>query len=235
MAELNVNPNLELDTRFEKHDAVIALLIWLPLIFCLARQHAWPAQVVTHYGIDGQPDGWGPAWMVPVILLIPQMVTFFLLKYAPSMAQDSGRPPVNPRVWLGMRYGVHGLVCSIGMTFLLHLDFPAIDIERVFVVLLGVFFLLLGAQLNAVQMNYFVGIRTAWTLDNEEVWRRTHKFTSRLWVYGSIVLIISALLFRLPIMAFIGYVLVMVLVPLPISFFLFRKTGDKQLNGNSTV
>ena len=42
-------------------------------------------------------------------------------------------------------------------------------------VLVGGFFVFMGNYLTTVQPNYFVGIRTPWTLDSPRVWARTHR------------------------------------------------------------
>ena len=40
--------------------------------------------------------------------------------------------------------------------------------------------------------NYFIGIRTPWTLENEETWRKTHKLGGKLWLIGGLLTILLA-------------------------------------------
>jgi len=47
---------------------------------------------------------------------------------------------------------------------------------------------LLGNVMGQVRHNYFVGIRTPWTLADEEVWRRTHRMGGRLFVLGGLAI-----------------------------------------------
>lgn len=65
---------------------------------------------------------------------------------------------------------------------------------------LGVFFVLiavfLGNYLQAVKPNYFIGIRTPWTLSDENLWRRTHLVTGRILFFGGLLSI--PFLFLLP-------------------------------------
>jgi uncharacterized membrane protein len=90
---------------------------------------------------------------------------------------------------------------------------------------LGIFFAYLGNLMNNVKPNYFVGIRTPWTLENEVVWRKTHKLAARIWLPGGILLGILGLM--LPEMAahftFVTAVLIMALVPVVYSYILFRQ------------
>jgi uncharacterized membrane protein len=39
-----------------------------------------------------------------------------------------------------------------------------------------------------VQPNYFFGIRTPWTLESDEVWKKTHLLSSKVWVWGNLIL-----------------------------------------------
>jgi len=56
-------------------------------------------------------------------------------------------------------------------------------------VLLGVFFVVLGNFLPVVRRNFFIGIRTPWTLADEEVWARTHRWGGRAFVAVGVLMI----------------------------------------------
>src|SRR5690606_20579876 len=56
-----------------------------------------------------------------------------------------------------------------------------IDTPRFFGLLVSGLFLILGNRMGQLQHNYFIGIRTPWTLADEKVWRRTHRFAGRIW------------------------------------------------------
>ncbi len=66
----------------------------------------------------------------------------------------------------------------------------------------------MGNSLGRVRHNYFVGIRTPWTLANEEVWRRTHRFAAPIFVVDGLVAAVGLVLpapWRLyPLLAGIG-------------------------------
>jgi uncharacterized membrane protein len=60
--------------------------------------------------------------------------------------------------------------------------------------LVCLFYVYLGNLFTTLKPNYFVGIRTPWTLENETVWRKTHHFGGRVWVAGGLVLAVVTLL-----------------------------------------
>ena len=53
------------------------------------------------------------------------------------------------------------------------------------------FFIILGNYLGNVRPNYFVGIRTPWTLENPETWRATHRLGGRLMFFGALILLLG--------------------------------------------
>ncbi|WP_420151988.1 SdpI family protein [Siphonobacter sp.] len=54
-------------------------------------------------------------------------------------------------------------------------------------------FLFLGNYFIRLKPNYFIGIRTPYTLMNEEIWRKTHRLAGRLLVISSLISILPML------------------------------------------
>lgn len=72
--------------------------------------------------------------------------------------------------------------------------------------------------------NYFVGIKTPWTLNNDAVWQQTHRLGARVWVAGSLICLALA-----PVQAawsawlYFGTIMVMVIVPTVYSYLIYRR------------
>jgi len=100
------------------------------------------------------------------------------------------------------------------------------------IALIGVFLALLGNYFQTVRPNYFIGIRTPWTLENEQVWKKTHHLGGRLWMVGGIL--VAALSFIINNNHLMGIVFgtllfVMVIIPVVFSYTEFKKE-KKMLN-----
>lgn len=67
---------------------------------------------------------------------------------------------------------------------------------QILAVIFAVLCMFIGNYMQAVKTNYFIGIRTPWTLSNEEVWRKTHYVSGRLFFYGGLISL--PLLFLVP-------------------------------------
>src|SRR4029077_16753226 len=87
---------------------------------------------------------------------------------------------------------------------------------------LFLFFALLGNLIGKVQRNFWVGVRTPWTLASDAVWIRTHRLAAWLWVATGVAGFVAALV-RVPfLILFIGSI-AMALYPVLYSLFLYKK------------
>ena len=87
----------------------------------------------------------------------------------------------------------------------------------------------IGNYITTVRPNFFVGIRTPWTLFNETVWRKTHQLAGRVWVGGSILGAILLLLvptaWQLPVL--LTVVGILVIIPTVYSYIVFRQEKQR--------
>jgi immunity protein, SdpI family len=103
-------------------------------------------------------------------------------------------------------------------------------------ILVGLLLIVLGNYLQSVKPNYFIGIRTPWTLENETVWKKTHELGGILFLAGGICIVILSLiinhnanLFTTLFMIIVG---ALTLIPILYSYLEFRKT-EKAVHNNS--
>ncbi|MGC8890763.1 MAG: SdpI family protein [bacterium] len=102
-------------------------------------------------------------------------------------------------------------------------------ISRLVPALIGVMFIFIGNFLPKVKYNWFLGVRTPWTLSNEEVWRKTHKFSGYLFVIGGLLMLLGA--FLSPPMNFIvsvGGILFVSILSIVYSFYVFKRLVKNQ-------
>ena len=88
----------------------------------------------------------------------------------------------------------------------------------------------LGNYFQAVRPNYFIGIRSPWTLESETVWKKTHRAAGRLYMLGGLAIALAALFLSptsvTPVM--IGVISILVFVPFIHSYVLFKKEKETQ-------
>jgi uncharacterized membrane protein len=69
---------------------------------------------------------------------------------------------------------------------------PAVDV--IMITSVGVLLLVLGNVLPRVRSNWWMGVRTPWTLSSERVWRSTHRLAGRTFVLGGLIVLAGLLL-----------------------------------------
>lgn len=156
-------------------------VIVAPLIYLAFVWNQLPEIVPTHFGVSGQPDAYGPKWTL-IILSAVSVGIYFLLRYVPQLdprlnqAALSEHYPKLILLILTFMGAVQVLIIRSAMTKIAGEAFTNIIFVGVFLLFAGV-----GNYLNNIKSNYFVGIRTPWTLENETVWRKTHQLGAKLY------------------------------------------------------
>jgi uncharacterized membrane protein len=107
-----------------------------------------------------------------------------------------------------------------------NLGYP-VSMNFVLLFALGMLWLIMGNRMGKIRFNYFIGIRTPWTLTNEDVWRKTHRVAGRCWFIAGILFLVALFLpaaLFIPIL--ILNLILSTLVPMIYSYLMYRKTGQ---------
>lgn len=205
-------------------DWPVLLLLLLPFALTAYFWNQIPETIPTHWGIDGQADGWSEKGWSVFFLPLVTIGSYLLLVFTPYI--DPKRKTDNRQKALrALRVVMPLVLTGIYMVMLLQWIGYTFNVGRAIYLVIAMLFLLIGNYMQALKPNYFIGIRTPWTLESEEIWRKTHRFGGKLWVYGSLVMI--ALWFILGDTAtapvFLVGILSLAFLPIGYSFYLFMK------------
>lgn len=191
----------------------------------LAAYPYLPERVPTHWNIRGEVDGYGDkqwaAFLMPGVML-GLLALFRLLPWlSPKhFTLDTFRGTYEFIVVLvmGLLGYIHALTLWAGLA-------GPVDINRTLIGGMCLFFALLGNVLGKVQRNFFVGVRTPWTLANERVWADTHRLAARLFVAAGVVGFVLCLALGGPTAFVITFCLIMAaaLVPVVYSLVLYKR------------
>jgi uncharacterized membrane protein len=163
-------------------------------VFALAVYPSLPERVPTHWGLSGEADDWLPKWpgaFVPVLIGTGVWVLLLVLRRIdPRRAHYAS---FRDTFWLLLNVLIAFFaliqVVSLGTA----LGWP-LDGSRVILLAVGLLFIAFGSFLPRVRSNWWIGIRTPWTLESEQVWRETHRLAGRTFTAGGLVTVASALL-----------------------------------------
>ncbi|MBO6532054.1 SdpI family protein [Allomuricauda sp.] len=199
-------------------------IVLLPFVYLAYIWNQLPAQVPMHYNIEGEIDRYGNK---SELILIPIMTS--LLIYLIFLAV----PYIDPKKQIQKMGGKYDTLKFIITTFMsilaLFIIYTAKNqtlTDPDYILLgCGVLFLILGNYFKTLKANYFIGIRTPWTLESESVWKATHKLAGKIWFLGGLLIILSCLILdgKTNFIVFMCITAIMVLVPVLYSYLLFRK------------
>ena len=200
---------------------VVAALAALASVWAYPRL---PETVATHWNLRGVPDAYSPRFwalaMMPLVMFAMTGVFAVLPKMDPRRENyakfiDSYWLIANAiLVFMGV---AHVLILANGLGYFLQVD-------RLLPLGVGLLFAFLGNYLTRIEPNWFIGIRTPWTLSSDTVWRKTHRTGGWLFVIGGMVIAAGAFAPRgalLPL--FVATLIVVAGIPVVQSYVLWKR------------
>jgi uncharacterized membrane protein len=185
---------------------------------------AWPglpAVIPIHWDAAGQVNGYGPR---ATIFLQPAIMGVLVLLWPQLPAASPGKFKVEgfSATWWFSGMVVVGLLAYIQGVLLTVLAHGTLDIGRALLGGIGMAVVLLGNVLGKVKRNFWLGVRTPWTLASDRVWYATHRLAGKTMVAGGLVALAAALL-DLPFDLGIGAVVIGALAPAAFSLVYYKR------------
>jgi len=152
-----------------------------------------PAQVATHFNLHGEPNGWSPRLVATVLAPALGIVIALVFTVLPHIdPRRANYDKFGPTYWT-IANAVLVLVAALHVVTLGKALGWDININRVVSLGLGGLLALLGNLMTRIRPNWFVGIRTPWTLSSDTVWRKTHRFGGVAFVVAGLCVAATAL------------------------------------------
>ena len=194
----------------------VALSIW--------AYPSLPPTVATHFNLRGTPDGFSSRFVAVAIgpLVIVGMTLLFnvLPKFDPrreNYAKFLSTYWLFANAVIAFMLIIHGIVIATGLGY-------SVRIDRLMPLFIGLLLVVIGNYLTRVEPNWFVGIRTPWTLSSDTVWRKTHRTGGGLMVLGGLMVATAAFLphaMLLPLL--VAALVVAAVIPVVLSYVLWKR------------
>lgn len=151
-----------------------------------------PDMMPIHWGLHGQPDRHAPrligAWLLPLIAT-PLAALFARLTARVASARGPGMARTIDLVALASL----ALLLEVTVLTLLAASGAAIELVPLLFESVALFLVVLGNTMGKLPRNGLAGVRTPWSLRDDENWLLTHRFAGRLFVLGGGAVFVSAL------------------------------------------
>lgn len=182
-----------------------------------------PDPMPAHWNAAGEIDGymskfWG-IFLVPIIT-IPLVGLFLIIPNIDPLKANIAkfRGAFNWFIAAFVAYMLYiyalTLAASLGIQFNMTIMLlPAV----------GILFIGIGYMMRQAKRNFFIGIRTPWTLSSETVWDETHKLGAKMFMFGGVVTIVSAFLGETGFWLMMIAIIVAAFVPIVYSYILWQR------------
>lgn len=199
-------------------------LIIIPVIASFYFYTHFPGRVPIHWNFQGQVDNYGSpffaAFFFPALLIF-LYILFLFLPYADPKKdryqEFSGVYHIFKGIIIFFMAAIYFIASlnGIGYNLPIGLFVPS---------LIGIMFIIMGALMPRIKPNWFMGIRTPWTMSSEEVWNKTHQFGGKVFIVGGILFALIPFFpasFRAP--ALIAFIITILFGTIGYSYYAYRK------------
>ncbi|MBS1528702.1 MAG: SdpI family protein [Bacteroidetes bacterium] len=212
--------------KFNTLDAA-AIVIWLlPAAYLFYIYPGLPDTLPVHFGFKGTPDRYGSKdefLAGPLILMGMSVLVYLLMKFLPAIDPKKYVKYGEP-VFQKIGVGIVVLMAALNIAIMISATTGVFKTDKLVFPVMGLFFAFMGNLMHSIKPNYFAGLRTPWTLEDNDTWRATHRLAGKLWFAGGILLTILALLLppKAGTIAFMSILFVMVMIPVIYSYIYYK-------------
>jgi uncharacterized membrane protein len=197
-----------------------------PLYLYYGRPDLLREQIPTHSNAAGEVDKRTPRGQIlPQWLAIPGVMAGLVLLslVLPWLSPEGFKVDPFRETFFFLMAVVAALFGYMQLLFVLGgVEGVQLDLTRWLLGGLSLFVSLLGNRLGKVQRNFWMGVRTPWTLASEAVWIQTHRLTAWLWVPGGVLLSVAAFA-GLSVWVWMAGLVLMCFTPVVYSLWLYKR------------
>ena len=174
----------------------ILLIIVLTLAITALTYPGLPARIPSHWNIEGEVNRYLPAlWGVLIVplLMIPFTALLFLLPRVDPLRENYRK---FRRYYEGFILVFAVYLFIIQLQILLSGPGYPVSPTLLYPIVIGGLFIYLGFLIEHAEQNWFVGIRTPWTLSSERIWKKIHARGGLLFKIAGIIAVAGVLFGR---------------------------------------
>lgn len=213
-------------------EAIPMAIILLSFLIAIYFYPQMPEQMASHWNVKGEVDGYLPKFWALFLMPLITLAIYGLFKIIPKI------DPLRKNIMKFKEYYFGLIVIFVGFMFYIYLVTIAANLGFQFsmnyliIPALSILFFYLGILLKHAKKNWFVGIRTPWTLSSDRVWRSTHDIGSKLFkIYA--VLVFSTLFFQRPLIQYFLWIILAPIITIAIgltvySYFEYEKIKKRK-------
>lgn len=174
---------------------IVSILILAVTVAGLLLWNRLPDQMASHWNVNDEVDGYMPkvwgVFMLPLIALGMFLLFLLIPSIDPLKANIAKfREAFNLFIVLIVAF----MVYLHALTLLWSLGYTGFGMSQAMLPAMGLLFIFAGYLLRRAKRNFFIGIRTPWTLSSDRVWDRTHQVGAILFTASGVLALLGSFL-----------------------------------------
>ena len=209
-----------------KKELPLIVIVLLPFLYLAYIWNQLPAKVPVHWNVKGDIDRYGDkAELILIPLLLPLLV-YVIFLVVPRIDPKKKLDKMGNKLQ-NLKLLMTTLMSVLALFILYSAQNQSFDQSNYLFILIGILYIILGNYSKIIKPNYFIGIRTPWTLESESVWKETHKLGGKLWFIGGIIVVLSGFILgnKPNLIVFLTITTINAIVPIVYSYMLFKKNS----------
>ena len=183
-----------------------------------------PEMAASHWNAAGQVDGYMPRFWAAFLMPLVSIGLLLLFLIIPAI------DPLKANIAKFRSY-YNGFIALIivfmlfihAITLAWNLGYDQFNIGNAIIPAVGIILIFAGVITMKAKRNFFIGIRTPWTLSDDTVWEETHKLGGKLFIAAGIITMLTVFLGERGIWIMLPAALLAGLVPVVYSYIAWRR------------
>ena len=207
-----------------KKEIPLLLVFLIPFVYLAYIWSSLPDTVPLHWNYKGEIDDWGNKSSLIFITFLLSGLTYILFTVIPFI-DPKKRIQTMGNKYHNLKFLMVLFMSALAVFIIYSAKEQSITNPSFIYLAIGLLFMLLGNYMKIIKANYFIGIRTPWTLEYESIWKSTHKLASKIWFVGGLAIVISSLTTNKDFngIFFISVITLLAIIPVVYSYMEYRK------------
>ncbi len=191
----------------------LLIIAVLSVLIAAAGVQILPDEIAVHFGLSGEADRIGSKYEVFIfaaLIILLTVIGIILRGRFEKQAENADSEKVSAHAAGNAK--VCNTVCTVSNAVMLGIELIFVCIGyngvqtlqgtsgelycSVMVILCGIMFAVLGNIVPKLKMNGLLGLRTVWSMKNEEVWARSQRMGGTVLFFGGAAIILAGIILR---------------------------------------
>jgi len=146
-----------------------------------------PERIPSHWNIKGEVDAYSSRFWGAFGLPLLAAGIYLLMTFLPAIDPRRENYKKFAGAYRLIKFALVFFMCGLYLLVIFSALGYRLPVDRLVAAAVSLLILVFGSLMGQLQHNYFVGIKTPWTLASENVWQKTHRLGGRLWVIAGLV------------------------------------------------